>query len=944
MAKIYLSSTFEDLQNQRQAVAKALRELLHDVRAMENYVASGHRPVDVCLADVDWCEIYVGIFAWRYGYVPEENNPDQRSITEMEYQRALSQGKPCLIFLLSDQAPWLPAMMDSVTRENESGVRIKRLRKALSTRHTCSFFSGIDELARLVNASIVKALRSNLSDDIKKERTDLADESRRRLKERGQRVVGTRVTDVGELFRNRKSHRRKLAELLAEEGTRIVSVLGRAGIGKTALVARVLALLEQGRWGTDGQAPAIDGFIYLSSRTGSLSLQSLYQSCTMMLGGRKAQKLRHAWQDTRLSVADRIGRLLRILEGGVYIILMDHVDEILDERIRIRDPELKVFFEQLAASARGVKLVVTSREPITMKPGLDRFNQQIHVSVGLPVEDGCTLLRDMDADGTLGFRDMSDDRLSRAVTALHGVPRALELLAGIRQRDLFRELEAVIQDFYLSDDVLESLVNESFKRLNKNELLVMHALTVMSRPAKLHEIAFLVDPSAPGLAVDAVLSGLIRSRMVAFDRTNRLFSINEIERDYCMAHFAKEDNAARVLLERRAADYYGSLLTDPESWRTALDFEPHLARCEHLVKAGDISAACEGLADMDLEFAVRTGAAPRILRLQERLAVAVDEPLGRAAFLLGLGLVHCFVGPLESALDNLKQARQAAASLGKVELERRAIGWLGETQRRLGQLDAAIEHLEQACAIYTQADTPMRDRFPLMLSLAYAYHGHAANAGKWAERMRTIAERFDQMELHEGHIADALSLSCVVEGRYADAIAHTEVAMQAYKRIEAYDPIAYVLNVWGLALMGLGSVDEALARFAQAIDTARNHTVPRAQGIAALNQARALWQQGDRKTAIKAAATAADVLASIGSSESAAADALQEAVATAGEPLSRQHLEALLVCARATAGNGDLFPPIDLATAVRDGAERAGIDDLKAQAEAILKDLAPVKE
>jgi tetratricopeptide (TPR) repeat protein len=142
--------------------------------------------------------------------------------------------------------------------------------------------------------------------------------------------------------------------------------------------------------------------------------------------------------------------------------------------------------------------------------------------------------------------------------------------------------------------------------------------------------------------------------------------------------------------------------------------------------------------------------------------------------------------------------------------------------------------------------------------------------------------------------------------------------------------------------MGLGQIEEALTRFSEAIDTARSHTVPRAQGIAALNQARALWQQGDRKTAIKAAATAADVLASIGSSESAAADALQEAVATAGEPTSRQHLEALLVCARAIAGNGDLFPPYDLATAVRDGAERAGIVDLRAQAEAILKDLDPV--
>ena len=48
---------------------------------MEDYVATDRRTVDKCLADVAGADIYVGLFAFRYGYVPppEHNNP-KRSV------------------------------------------------------------------------------------------------------------------------------------------------------------------------------------------------------------------------------------------------------------------------------------------------------------------------------------------------------------------------------------------------------------------------------------------------------------------------------------------------------------------------------------------------------------------------------------------------------------------------------------------------------------------------------------------------------------------------------------------------------------------------------------------------------------------------------------------------------------------------------------------------
>ena len=73
MTKIYISSTYSDLVEHRQQVYDILRKMRYDVMAMEDYVATDERPLDKCLADVVACHLYVGIFAWRYGYIP----PDQ---------------------------------------------------------------------------------------------------------------------------------------------------------------------------------------------------------------------------------------------------------------------------------------------------------------------------------------------------------------------------------------------------------------------------------------------------------------------------------------------------------------------------------------------------------------------------------------------------------------------------------------------------------------------------------------------------------------------------------------------------------------------------------------------------------------------------------------------------------------------------------------------------
>ncbi|KOG43060.1 hypothetical protein AQJ84_02315 [Streptomyces resistomycificus] len=103
MANVYISSTFQDLQEARRQVSQTIRRMKHTDVAMEYYGAEDVRPLDKCLADVAACDLYVCIVAGRYGFVPGDG---EVSITELEYLKAVELGKPRLLFLLSEDARW----------------------------------------------------------------------------------------------------------------------------------------------------------------------------------------------------------------------------------------------------------------------------------------------------------------------------------------------------------------------------------------------------------------------------------------------------------------------------------------------------------------------------------------------------------------------------------------------------------------------------------------------------------------------------------------------------------------------------------------------------------------------------------------------------------------------------------------------------------------------
>ncbi|MCB1858820.1 MAG: DUF4062 domain-containing protein [Gammaproteobacteria bacterium] len=155
MVKIYISSTFEDLKEYREAVVQLLKKGGgREILAMEDYLAKDQRPLEKCLDDVAASDVYIGIFAWRYGFIPKQNNPDQKSITELEYRKAKEVAGKAYTFLVKEDVPWPRHFQDDVTREGDSGARIAAFKSELRENSVVNYFSNKAELAGLVTAVV----------------------------------------------------------------------------------------------------------------------------------------------------------------------------------------------------------------------------------------------------------------------------------------------------------------------------------------------------------------------------------------------------------------------------------------------------------------------------------------------------------------------------------------------------------------------------------------------------------------------------------------------------------------------------------------------------------------------------------------------------------------------------------------------------------------------
>jgi|SRR5579871_2998407 len=106
--QIFISSTYQDLKDERDQVIKACLEMGHIPVGMEMFNAADEEQWQIIQRHIDESDYYVVIVAHRYGSMV-----DGVSYTEKEYDYAVAQGVPVLGFVIDDAAPWPADRIDT---------------------------------------------------------------------------------------------------------------------------------------------------------------------------------------------------------------------------------------------------------------------------------------------------------------------------------------------------------------------------------------------------------------------------------------------------------------------------------------------------------------------------------------------------------------------------------------------------------------------------------------------------------------------------------------------------------------------------------------------------------------------------------------------------------------------------------------------------------------
>lgn len=151
--QIFISSTYEDLKNEREQVIKAILEMGHIPVGMEMFSAADEEQWKIIQRQILESDYYVVVTANKYGTI----SPSGVSYTEMEFDFASENKIPVLGFVLQDKAPWPTEKSETKPKNRASLVAFK---KKIQSK-LVNFWSNKDELHAKVCIALGKTMTAN---------------------------------------------------------------------------------------------------------------------------------------------------------------------------------------------------------------------------------------------------------------------------------------------------------------------------------------------------------------------------------------------------------------------------------------------------------------------------------------------------------------------------------------------------------------------------------------------------------------------------------------------------------------------------------------------------------------------------------------------------------------------------------------------------------------
>jgi tetratricopeptide (TPR) repeat protein len=815
-----------------QAVERAIAAAGHVIVDMKDFPAIDQAAAQVCRERVRSCQVFVGVLGTRYGS-PVRDQPNV-SYTELEFDAASEAGIPRLMFLLNTDATDLgipPKMLIDLDFGDRQDTFRQRVRASgLMTKS----FSNPDDLGRLVYQSL----------------RDLADTQRRvdsgLIREQvpaepqpahTSRFLNPPPVPVPVWFQDRVIETGLLVRDVADPVIRMVTVVGRGGIGKTAMVCRLLKGLQVGKvpdMKGDLATLRASGIIYLSpDGIHQVRYTTLITDLIRLLPARQARPLEHMAHDPQTAPTVMMCALLENFPAedqagaqiGPVVVLLDNLESVMDAATEtLTEPALdEALRALLTAPTHAVTVIATTRVTPTDLLRVESARQKRRLlDEGLGREDAQTVLKELDDDGRLGLHDAPATLLGGLWQHTRGFPRALEAVTAILDGDpSLTPADLLDRTRHLPEDrVIEVLVGEAYQLLDPAAQQVMQALAVFPAPVSEVGIDYLLQPVNPTVNAASILTRLARRHLARVHQAH--YHLHPIDRAYALTQLpqgAGDDPTAGLTLaalRARAADYYAEIRTQRGSWQTLDDISAQLAEFELRCDGAQYDTAATVLVGIT-EYLHRWGQIREALALHQRLNGHLTDPQDQADNHLNLGNCYADLGQLDTAIDHHQQALTINRDTGNRNGEAANLDSLGNCYAELGQTDTAIDHHQQALTI--NRDTGNRQ-------------GEACNLGNLGNcyyelgQLDTAIDRHQQaltidreIGYRQGEASDLSNLgNCYAElGQTDTAIDHYQQALTINREIGYRQGEAGNLSNLGNCYAELGQTDTAIDHYQQAL-------------------------------------------------------------------------------------------------------------------------------
>lgn len=151
--QVFISSTYEDLKEERDQAIKAVLEMGHIPVGMEMFSAADEEQWQLIARQIEATDYYILIMGHRYGSETKEGI----SYTEKEYDYAISNGVPTLGFVIDDEAPWPKNKIDTAAKKKKKLDAFKAKVKGKLVH----FWSNKEDLHGKLSISLIKAMSAN---------------------------------------------------------------------------------------------------------------------------------------------------------------------------------------------------------------------------------------------------------------------------------------------------------------------------------------------------------------------------------------------------------------------------------------------------------------------------------------------------------------------------------------------------------------------------------------------------------------------------------------------------------------------------------------------------------------------------------------------------------------------------------------------------------------